>query len=132
MEILFVCSGNAYRSPVAEALMKKFKPEVEADSAGTNPVIPISEVAKEFLARENAVKYLKSTPEGLDMKNLRKYELIVAMEPQHRHVLLKMCPECEAKIVVWNIEDPYFLPKGGAEKVFQQIKQKVKELANSL
>jgi len=132
MKVLFVCSGNAYRSPVAEALLKKFNPQVEADSAGTNPVIPISELAKEYLTRENAVKHLKRAPEGLDAKNLREYDLIVAMEPKHQHVILKICPECEEKTVVWNIEDPYFMPKGYAEKVFQQIKRKVKELASLL
>ena len=57
MKVLFVCSGNAYRSPVAEALLKKLKPEVEVDSAGIDPAIPISEVARTYLARENAQKY---------------------------------------------------------------------------
>jgi len=54
------------------------------------------------------------------------------MEPQHKDVVLSKCPECEGKIVVWNIEDPYFLPPEFAEKIFIQIRQKVKELANSL
>ena len=48
MKILFVCSGNAYRSPVAEALLKKLKPGLIVDSAGTNPAIPISETAKKY------------------------------------------------------------------------------------
>jgi len=51
MKILFVCTGNAYRSPVAEALLKKLKPGIEADSAGVSPAIPISEVAKHFWQR---------------------------------------------------------------------------------
>jgi len=42
-----------------------------------------------------------------------------------------MCPECADKIVIWNIDDPYFLPHGHAEKVFRQIKDKVQELADS-
>lgn len=132
MKVLFVCSGNAYRSPVAEALLKKFKPEIDADSAGIHPSIPISEAAKKYLVIENALKYLKQTPEGLDEKNLEKYDLVVAMEPGHKNVVLSKCPECAAKIVVWNIDDPYFLPHGYAEKIFKQIKDKVLELANSL
>ena len=59
MKVLFICSGNAYRSPVAEALLKKYNPEIEADSAGTNISIPISSVAKQFLIKENAKGYLK-------------------------------------------------------------------------
>lgn len=132
MKVLFVCSGNAYRSPVAEALFKKHKSDVRVDSAGTDPAIPISGEAKKYLARENAEQYLKKAPEGLDNKHLGEYDLIVAMKSRHKDAVLNKCPECADKIVVWNIDDPYFLPRGHAEKVFRQIKDKVLELTNSL
>jgi len=131
MKVLFVCSGNAYRSPVAEALLKKFKPEINADSAGIHPAIPISREAKKYLARENALKYLKQTSESLDKKKLDEYDLIVAMEQGHKKAVVRKCPECVDKIVVWNIDDPYFLPHGYAEEIFKQIRKKVKELADS-
>ncbi len=132
MKILFVCLGNAFRSPVAEALLKKLKPEIEVDSAGINPTIPISEAAKKYLARENAQQYLKRAPESLDNKQLDKYDLIIAMEPSHKDIVLNRCQKCENKIVVWNIDDPYFLPPGSAEEIFRQIRDKVAELADSL
>jgi protein-tyrosine phosphatase len=132
MKVLFVCSGNAYRSPVAEALLKKLRPDIKADSAGIHAVIPISEEAKKYLATENAEQYLKRVPEGLDSKQLGEYDLIVAMEPIHKAVILSKCPECADNVFVWNIDDPYFLPHGYAEKTFEQIRQKVKELAVSL
>jgi protein-tyrosine-phosphatase len=132
MKVLFVCSGNAYRSPVAEALLKKHREDVEVDSAGTNPAIPISGEAEKYLTQENAEQYLKKAPESLDSKQLDEYDLIVAMEPNHKEVILNRCPECTEKIVVWNITDPYFLPQGYTEKIFKQIRQKVKELAVSL
>ena len=132
MKILFVCSGNAFRSPVAEALLKKFRPDIEVDSAGTHPAIPISGVYMEYLAKENAKHYLKKSPESLGDKQLNDYDLIIAMEPRHKEAILNRCPNCKSKIVVWNIEDPYFLPHGYAEKIFKQIKDKVVELANSV
>ena len=132
LKVLFVCSGNAYRSPVAEALLKKLKPDVGVDSAGTDPAIPISETAKKYLARENANQYLKKAPESLDNKQFGEYTIIIAMKPKHKSVILSKCPECADKIVVWNIDDPYFLPHGHAERIFKQIKNKVLQLANSL
>lgn len=132
MKILFVCSGNSFRSPVAEALLKKFKPEIDVDSAGIHPSIPISEAAKECLAKENAEQHLKKVPESFESKQLYEYDLIVAMEPRHRNFVLSKCPECADKIVVWHIEDPYFLPQKYAEKIFKQIRHKVQELADSL
>lgn len=134
MKVLFVCSGNAFRSPVAEALLKKLKPEIEVDSAVSNPIVPnsVARSAKNHLAREDADHFLKRFPERLTIRNLDKYELIIAMEPHHKDAILKRCPECEHKIVVLNIEDPYFLPNGFTEKIFNQIKDKVAELATPL
>ncbi len=117
---------------MAEALLKKLKPEMEVDSAGIDPASLISEAAKRYLARESAQHLLKKAPEGLGEKDLDKYDLIIAMKPEHRDVVISKCPECEEKIVVWNIDDPYFLPHGYTEKIFKQIKDKVAELANSL
>ncbi|MFB0567808.1 MAG: low molecular weight phosphatase family protein, partial [Candidatus Bathyarchaeia archaeon] len=126
-------SGNAYRSPLAEALLKKFKPEIEVDSAGIHPpLIPISGAARKYLAKENAIQYLKKLPESLDSKQLNEYDVIVAMEPRHKVAVLTKCPECKNKIVVWNIYDPYFFPQEYTEEIFEQIRKKVKELADSL
>jgi len=132
MKILFVCSGNAYRSPVAEALLKKLKPEIQVDSAGIDPASLISEAAKKYLTGVNAQNHLKKVPEGLGAKDLDNYDLIIAMKMEHKDVVLSRCPECENRIAVWNIDDPYFLPHGYAEKIFEQIKDKVSKLADSL
>ncbi len=132
MKVLFVCSGNAHRSPLAEALLKKLRPDVQADSAGIHVAIPISEQAKKYLAREDAEQYLKKTPESLGQKKLNEYDLIVAMEQRHKDAVIGRCPECADKILVWNIQDPYFLPPEYGEKIYEQIRQKVKELADSL
>jgi len=113
--------------------LKKLKPDIGVDSAGTNPpLLPISEAARRFLEKENAGQFLKEDPEVLDSKKLDEYDLIVAMEPRHKVVLLSKCPECENRIVVWNISDPYFAPNEDTEKMFEHIRQKVKELADSL
>lgn len=132
MKVLFVCLGNAFRSPLAEALLKKYRPDIHVDSAGINPSIPISEAAKRYLAKENAQQFLKQTPESIDKKDLHSYDLIIVMEPRQRNTLLNRCPECANKIVVWNIADPYFLPQESTEKIFREIKGKVSELASLL
>jgi len=132
MRVLFVCSGNAHRSPLAEALLKKLRPDLKVDSAGIHPTIPISEEAKRYLARDNAERYLKKVPEDLDGKQLKEYDLIVTMEQRHKEIVLSKCPECNGKTVVWNIEDPYFLPSECAERIYNQIKERVAELARSL
>jgi protein-tyrosine phosphatase len=132
MKILFVCSGNAFRSPVAEALFKKYKPEIEVDSAGTNPSIPISISASNYLLKENAQRFMKKNPESLNEKKLNDYDLIIAMKPEHMFQVLRKCPECKDRIVVWNIKDPYLRSIYESEKIFREIKHKVKKLIRNL
>ena len=132
MRVLFVCSGNAHRSPLAEALLKKLRPDLEVDSAGLRVAIPIAKQVREYLAEEDAEQFLKKYPESLSTKRLNDYDLIVAMQQGHKDAVLSRCPECEDKITVWNIEDPYFMDDEGANKVYDQIKGKVEQIAKSL
>jgi protein-tyrosine phosphatase len=127
-----VCSGNAFRSPVAEALLRKLRPDIQLESAGINAAISISEEARKYLTKENADSNIKKFPESVDNKQLSQYNLIVTMESKHKKAVLSKCPQCEKKTVIWKIEDPYFLPFKSTEKIFNQIRQKVNELADSL
>ena len=126
-----MCSGNAHRSPLAEALLKKIKPNWTVDSAGMHVAIPIAQEAKEFLRKENADEFLKKNPEHLSSKQLTDYDIIVAMEERHKNYVLNLCSQCKNKIVVWNILDPYFMDEENTWKIYEQIKEKVIELANS-
>jgi len=132
MKILFVCTGNSYRSPVAEALLKKVRGDLEVESAGTQPAGMIAPNAKKFLERENALEKLKRTPEGMDQKNLEDYDLIVAMKQNHKNEILTRYPQMEDRIEVWNIDDPIYLPYGSDKEVFEEIKRKVIELAECI
>jgi protein-tyrosine-phosphatase len=71
-------------------------------------------------------------PESLGGRRLGDYDVIVAMEEAHRDCVLSLCPECEDKVVVWNVRDPYFMDRENAWKVYEQIREKVAELAKSL
>lgn len=131
MKVLFVCSGNAHRSPLAEALLKELRPEWKVYSAGLRVAIPISEEVKAYLGKEKAERYLKKVPESLEEKRLNEYDLIVAMEQRHKDAVLIKCPECKGRIVVWNIEDPYFLQGEAIKNVYDHVKARVTELAKS-
>jgi len=131
MKVLFVCHGNAYRSPLAEALLKKLRPDLKVDSAGLHIAIPVSGEIKEYLRKLNAAKYLKDFPESIDEKDLRDYDVIVTMDQKVRNAVLRKCPDCENKIVAWNIKDPYF-EEQEEKRIFNEIESKVRELAGSL
>jgi len=132
VKVLFVCTGNACRSPLADALLKKSRPDIEVDSAGTYPYYKIVDLTRRYAKQAGAIEYLKPVPDGIQSKNLCSYDLIVAMEIEHEHAILHQSPECAKKVVVWNIIDPYTLPYEQAARTFDKIRSKVAHLAKSL
>jgi len=132
MKVLFVCTGNACRSPLADALLKKLRPDIEVDSAGTYPYYKVVDLTRRYAEQEGASEFLKTVPDGLDSKNLCVYDLIVAMERRHEDAILDQAPDCADKIVVWHISDPYQLAYNQASNEFDRIKSKVAHLAKTL
>jgi protein-tyrosine phosphatase len=132
MKVLFVCTGNSFRSPVAEALLKKLRNDLEVESAGTQPASKIASNAKILLEEEDALEDLKERPEGIEQKDLKEYNLIVTMKEHHKNEILQRYPQVKDKIRVWEIEDPIYLPSGLDREVMQEIKKKVAELAKSM
>ena len=130
--ILFVCTGNACRSPAAEALLKQAAGDLIVDSAGTHPHYEITGITRAFLREQHADHLVKALPESVDSKNLKAFDLIIAMEPSHRTFLLHRCPQCITKIEVWHIPDPYYLDSDQAARTYDLLKQKVIHLAQIL
>jgi protein-tyrosine-phosphatase len=132
MKVLFVCSGNACRSPLAEALLKKFRPDLDVDSAGTHAYYKIVDLTRRYAEQEGVDEFLKRTPEDLDWKNLCDYDVIVAMESQHREAVVRQSPECADRVLVWHVNDPYAVSYEQAQQIFGKIKNQVFHLAKSL
>jgi len=131
-KILFVCTGNSFRSAAAEALLKKVHGDIHVKSAGTQPASKIAYNAKRLLEEEGALENLKERPEGIEQKNLEKYDLIVVMKEHHKNEILQRHPQVKDKILIWDIDDPIYLPAGSDREVLQKIKKRVEELAESI
>ena len=112
--ILFVCTGNTCRSPMAAALARHAG--IDARSAGLFPM-------ENAPAAGGAVRAMAAR--GIDLTGHRARRVtgedaegaarIFAMEEGHRAMLESMYPACRGKVSVLLIPDPY----GGDDRVYR-------------
>lgn len=127
MRILFVCTGNSFRSPLAEALTRRFHPDLEVESAGIEAVNEVAEVTRERLENENALKYAKPKPDQISQRALNEADKVVCMMPKHSEYIKRNFDVNKDSIEIWRVKYPIH-PNVEADKSFSKIKEKVKNL----
>lgn len=142
MNILFVCTGNTCRSPMAAVIMESLAIESNLDI--------LIESAGLFAANgENAsVEAIEAVKKyGLDLKNhksqqitpelIEKSDLIIAMTEGHKMLLSQMAPEktctvCELADLEGDIEDPYGGDLEDYERVCDSLYIALTQIADKL
>jgi len=103
-EILFVCSGNACRSPIAEGILKKklypiFGDRIKIHSAGTlgienRPATPNAV----SVAKEKGIDISGHISKGITKNIIDEANLIFVMATLHRNFVVVNFPEAKNKV----------------------------------
>jgi len=123
--VLFVCIGNACRSPIAEAIARKEANDViEASSAGFYPMGMIPEMTQTILERNGY------SANGLRSKGLREIvseemNLVVNLSGYTRAQSL----EKFAQVENWEVSDPYGADEATYQRILEEIRGRVRDLA---
>jgi protein-tyrosine-phosphatase/DNA-binding transcriptional ArsR family regulator len=103
--VLFVCTGNSARSPIAEALLRRRSGgRVEVASAGSRPKPRVHPNAVRVLRERYGTNITNQQPRHLDTVADRRFDCVITLCDKAREA----CPhfDSEPRLVHWSIQDP--------------------------
>lgn len=117
LRIVFVCSGNICRSPMAEALTRSMLEQRDLEaaviSAGTLNLVGRTPADHAVQALDEIdVELSGHASQGVNRNLMRHADYIVAMAPRHVAYLEENLPQMTSKIVrMWEYADPERRPR---------------------
>jgi len=132
MNVLFVCTGNVFRSVIAEELFKKLNKNksINVKSAGVSADGHGKHHLDKYFKKLGIEKLVKKkstqiTPELIDWA-----DLVVCMERSHEAYVKLIHPE--KKTLVFRIEDDFTHGEIHTADVIKRLSKKVEDLVKKL
>ena len=148
MHVHFVCTGNAYRSRLAEAYLRAQQLDgVTVSSSGIRARSsyryngPISWYALRLLQREQLLPFTSKHSRQTTRKIISQAQLVIFMQPQHYDWVRKHYRFEPPIYEIWSIPDVHETGEdlsteaallGVTERTFEQIQEKVGRLVDQL
>lgn len=104
-QVLVVCRGNVFRSPVAAAMLERSVAGLTVTSAGTDPMLGYapSEQWLELVRQSLGLDMRKHQPRAVDGSDILRADLILAMDVECWHALAAIHPEAMRKAVLIGV-----------------------------
>lgn len=131
--ILFICTGNTCRSPMAEFILKSFNIKgLNVKSRGLY-VCCMADMSfsSERALKDNGIPFSGFKSCQVSEKDIYEADEIYTMTKSHRDTLVNAFPQFEEKIKTLkedgDVYDPYMQPQNVYQAVFDQIRIAVEE-----
>jgi len=128
--VLFCCTLNALRSPMAEAMLKHLHGRrIFVDSVGVRAGA-LDEFAIAVMD-EIGIDITKHKPKSFDDLEDDSFDLIVSLSPEAQHKAVDMTRTLAAEVEFWNTFDPSIV-EGSREMRLDAYRQVRDQLMNRL
>lgn len=126
--VLFICFGNACRSPMAEAIARKEADDViAASSAGLFPLGEIPLHTQKTLA-ENGYSAEGLASKAIAREAWQRADVVINLSGRMRELEF----DDFEKVEDWDVADPYGEGEVSYQKTFLDLQARVKDLAQRL
>lgn len=148
-KVLFVCTANQTRSPIAAKMFEKMMERagisgIQVSSAGTftGGGEPASSMTLE-MAKMMGLDLSKHISTAITTEMIRDHDLILVMEELHRVAIISMCPDIDDRIKLLGtfapnvrpdegIPDPTGLPPLAYRSCFAQIMEAIEGIIKAI
>lgn len=141
--IVFICTGNVCRSPMAEYLLRSRlgeETEWQVESAGllAGYGAPASMEAVKVLAEEEGMDLTPHRSRMFTSEIVEQADMLVCMTPAHKAEILRSHPQAEEKTFIlteFGVEPDYEGipdPIGSSEEVYRRVKHRIEGALSDL
>lgn len=128
--LLFVCTKNACRSPMAEGLAKKyFKGDLLIQSVGLQPGL-LDGFAISIMA-EHGIDISNHTPKPIDDIPLENFDLLITLSPESHAAIMAWIGDKKIPVEHWPISDPS-TATGNRDQILQSYRNIREEILRQL